>query len=191
MRVLGRWRRGAKQVAHLWASSKGGPRNYWWIVMGLTMRDRFAFHTTFWLLARAVMKTTPSDTDLTRLSEVSSGETQPSSWSNDEQLRLERLQWLLWLAGLVIPGAHCLPKALAAWWAVKGWDSRLVIGVRAESQALAHAWVVAGNHPIGSDSFAIQHVYQEIWSSSTPQNTSAHAFMTETYPWTRSEAATH
>jgi hypothetical protein len=168
MHMTSRWRRGAKQVAHLWASSKGGLRNYWWIVIGLSVRDLFKFHTTLWLLARAVMATTPSGTDLTRFSEASSGETRFISWSKGEELSLERLQWLLWLAGLVIPGAHCLPRALAAWWAVKGWDSRLVIGVRAGSQVLAHAWVVAGNRPIGSDSFAIQHVYQEIWSSSTP-----------------------
>jgi hypothetical protein len=166
--VLDRWRRAAKQVAHLWASSKGGPRNYWWILMGLSVRDRFAFHTILWLLARAVMETTPSDTDLTRFSDVSSGETRLISWSNGEELGLERLQWLLWLAGLVIPAAHCLPKALAAWWAIKSRDSRLVIGVREEGQTLAHAWVIAGNQPIGSDSFAIQHVYQEIWTNSTP-----------------------
>lgn len=52
----------------------------------------------------------------------------------------------------LVPGAHCLARALALrWWMrSQGLDARMVIGVRRgeQDEMLSHAWVEFNGHPV-------------------------------------------
>lgn len=57
-----------------------------------------------------------------------------------------QIGWAVEKAGALVPGASCLPRAIAAQWllATSGHEAKLTIGIAQSGAFAAHAWVMSG-----------------------------------------------
>jgi hypothetical protein len=152
------------RAAHLWRCATG-LSNYGWIVLGLPKRELLAYHVAIWTLCRAVLTTAPTQTDLTTLG-PSPRAVRHLRINAESDVLKERVEWLIWLARLLIPGAQCLPTAIATWWLLGDGNAYVQIGVRcSHGEPFAHAWVVHQGAPMHCDSFGASHVFLPTWRS--------------------------
>ncbi|WP_082700299.1 lasso peptide biosynthesis B2 protein [Mycolicibacterium neoaurum] len=153
-----------ERITHLRRSATG-LSNYGWIVAGLPRHDLVDFHRAVWHLCRAVMLTTPTQTDLTALRSARSTTTL-TRVSRKAQCNRERIAWLIGLARLLLPGAQCLPTAIATCWMLGDSETYLQVGVRrTEGDPFAHAWVMHRGVPLHCDSFGASQVFLPTWNS--------------------------
>ena len=162
-----RSRRILMRLAHLRRLARGGHRNYWWIVKGLPRSELLRFHYVLLALGQAVMLTSPEQTDLTALKRPSAKAQKLAHVANgDIAQHRERVEWLLTLARLILPGAQCLPTAIAAWWVLGDENAFVQVGIRSgRGTPFAHAWTVSNGRPTNADSFASMNVYIPAWRS--------------------------